>query len=293
LMFPSVLFWGSGLLKDTITMSAAAWLTYCIFSIFFTKSKIVTNIIVALLMSYLLIMIKPYIFISIVPGLLIWLFIKWVRQIENTVVRVLLIPGVFILVMGGVFLLFGTLGKNLGVYGNVDTMVNKIQITQADLKRSAQYGSNYYDIGTVEASPVSLLLKSPLAILAGLFRPFIWEARNPFVMLSALENLFLLFMVIYTLVKTGIKVYFNALFKDPFLTFSFLFSVLFAFGIGMAATNFGALVRYKIPLLPFFVSGMFIMLDFYRKNKKEKEESLRLYREGLKKMPDAPHLPHP
>jgi hypothetical protein len=282
LMFPSVLFWGTGLLKDTITLCAALWLTYCIFTIFFQKSKIRTNIIMAIVMSYAILQIKPYIFISIVPGLLIWLFIKRVRQINNSIMRAILIPFAFIFVFGGVVLMFSTLGEMLGVYGNVDTMVNKINVTQSDLKRAEQYGSNYYDLGEVDASATGILLKSPMAVIAGLFRPFLWEARNPFVLLSALENLFLLGMVIFTLIRIGIKVYFTALFNDPFLTFSFLFSVIFSLGIGMAAANFGALVRYKIPLLPFFVSGMFIMLDFYRKGRKEKEDMLQTAREEIK-----------
>jgi len=247
------------------------------------KRKIVTNILVAILMSYLLLRIKPYIFISLVPGLLIWLFIKWVKQIKNLIIRILLIPGVFILLLVGISLLFSSLGESLGVYGNVDTMVNKITVTQADLKRSEQYGSNYYDLGIINATPGEMLVKTPSAMIAGLFRPFIWEAKNPFILLSGLENLFLIIMVVYTIIKIGVRDYFGALFKDPFLTFSFLFSLLFALGIGLATANFGALVRYKIPLLPFFVSGMFIMLDFSRKRKIEKEESLSLYRSGITK----------
>ena len=39
LFIPSVVFWGSGLLKDTITISAVGWFTYS-FYIFFIKSQV-------------------------------------------------------------------------------------------------------------------------------------------------------------------------------------------------------------------------------------------------------------
>jgi hypothetical protein len=38
-----------------------------------------------------------------------------------------------------------------------------------------------------------------------------------------------------------------------------LFSLFFAFGVGIAGTNFGALVRYKIPMMPFFFGGLYLI----------------------------------
>jgi hypothetical protein len=37
---------------------------------------------------------------------------------------------------------------------------------------------------------------------------------------------------------------------------------MFAFGIGLASANFGALVRYRIPGMPFLMLSLFI-LDYY------------------------------
>jgi hypothetical protein len=39
-----------------------------------------------------------------------------------------------------------------------------------------------------------------------------------------------------------------------------------AYGVGIAGTNFGALVRYKTPLVPFFFTMMYII--FKKSNKK-------------------------
>jgi hypothetical protein len=286
LMVPSVVFWGSGILKDSITLCTSTWLTYCMFSIFFTRRKVFINICILILMAFLTLSIKPYIFVSIIPGLLIWLFVKWVMRVKNVVVRILIAPTAIIFALLGAVLLISSMGESLGIYGNVDTMIEKVKVTQEDLTRSSQYGSNFFDIGKFDATPAGLISKAPAAIIAGLFRPFIWEAGNPFIVISGLENLFLVFLLIYSLIKTGIKTYINSIFQDPFLTFSLVFSVMFAFGVGLASANFGALVRYKIPLLPFFVSGMFIMLDSYRQRKEKREGITDLSSGNASNLPD-------
>jgi len=37
------------------------------------------------------------------------------------------------------------------------------------------------------------------------------------------------------------------------------FTVFFGFSVGITTPNFGALVRFKIPLVPFMVSGLYII----------------------------------
>ncbi len=267
LLIPSVLFWGSGLLKDSITITAALWVTYSIFRIFFQKKKILLNLIILVLMSVIILKIKPYILMSLTPGLLIWLFFNQVSRIRNKLLRILVTPFTLSVVFVLVAFLYVRFGTYLGVYGDIDSVASKIKITQEDLKREAAYGSNYYDIGTIEPSLWGLIKKTPQALTAGLFRPFLWEARNPFIVLSGLENLGILLLLLFVLVKTGPGNFLKAIMRDPFLTYSFVFVIMFALGVGLASANFGALVRYRIPLMPFMVSGLFILLDFYRKQK--------------------------
>jgi len=47
--------------------------------------------------------------------------------------------------------------------------------------------------------------------------------------------------------------------KHEILFFCITFAVLFAFMIGLTTPNFGALVRFKIPLIPFFAAWLVIM----------------------------------
>ena len=112
-------------------------------------------------------------------------------------------------------------------------------------------------------------------VIAGLFRPFIWEAKSVFVAISGIENAFLLFSIIILLIRLKFIRFFQYIFSEPVLMFSFVFTVFFVFGVGLSSTNFGALVRYRIPAVPFFMATVFIMRDKYRQRHSAFLESIR------------------
>jgi hypothetical protein len=51
--------------------------------------------------------------------------------------------------------------------------------------------------------------------------------------------------------------------NDPTIQFCFVFSLIFAFAVGISSYNFGALSRYKIPCLPFYAIALILI---YYKN---------------------------
>jgi hypothetical protein len=54
-----------------------------------------------------------------------------------------------------------------------------------------------------------------------------------------------------------------------------VFAIIFSFAVGITTHNFGTLVRYKIPMYPFFVSGLFILLSYSKKERKSRKFELR------------------
>ena len=98
------------------------------------------------------------------------------------------------------------------------------------------------------------------AIVVTLYRPFLWEARNIVMLVSAFESLALLMLTLYILYRAGPLNFIRQATSEPVLVFAFLFSIIFAFAVGITSYNFGSLVRYKIPMLPFFISALFIAL---------------------------------
>ncbi len=269
LLFPSVLFWSSGILKDTLTISAVGWIVYCFYNIIILHRYKFKYFVIAILASILIINIKSYIFLALLPGLFIWLFFDKLMAMKTAFLRIIIAPVLIIIVFGVFSVLMSNVSGSMGNYGDVNKSLEQAKIIQEDLVRANQYGDNFYDIGKFEATPIGVLKKVPIATVSGIFRPFIWEARNPFVLLAALESLFMMLLLVYSLVKVGFVQFFRNIAKEPLLIFSMSFVLIFGFGVGLASANFGALVRYKIPLLPFFAASLFILMDKAKKRKVE------------------------
>ncbi|MGD1844569.1 MAG: hypothetical protein ACFB10_04170 [Salibacteraceae bacterium] len=277
LFVPSVIFWGSGILKDTITLSAACWFIVGIHGVFIVRRRVLMKIVSILVASYLLIAIKPYIFMVLIPGTLIWVLFRWLQGLKSRFARILLIPFIYLATAGLGVLLFSVLGNVLNEY-SLQNIVDKAIVTQTDLKQD-YYGQNSFDIGELDPTFIGIVSKAPIAILFGLFTPFLWNVNNIVMLFSALENSILLVFVVWILFRVGFVRIARYIFKDPVLIFTLSFAVLFALALGLTTPNYGALVRFKIPLIPFFVASLFI-LQHLRERK-------------LKKVPFVPRPANP
>lgn len=256
---PSVFFWGSGILKDTYTLSCVGFFTYAIFNLFIIKNRKVKYIVLLITSGLIILLIKPYILFALLPGTIIWLNFSRVERIRNKILKTLIIPMAILSIFLILSIAYSVLGQYLGEY-SLDNILNKAVKTQQDLVRS-QYGGNNYDIGTYEPTLVGITSKIPAALNMALFRPFIWDARNPVMILSGLENLFMLLFSIFIVIRVRFTTLFKSLFSNPLLIFSFLFALFFAFSVGLTTANYGALVRLKIPCVPFYLISLFILFD--------------------------------
>lgn len=262
LFIPSVFFWGSGLLKDTFTFSAICWYTFSFYKAFIVKENRFMNLIFVALSLWMLISIKPYLFIAIFPGSVLWYVFNSLMKVKNALLRMIYLPVVSV---GGLAIAFGfvsMMGSELGKY-KLDSLIDVAVITQDDLSRDT-YGPNSFDIGELDGTTTSMLSKAPIAITASLFRPFIWEVRNPVMFLSAIENTVVLVLAILLFIRIRPHVILRIIVSQPIILFSLLYSLILAFSIGLSTANFGALVRYKIPLIPFFLSSILIIQYFYK-----------------------------
>jgi hypothetical protein len=111
---------------------------------------------------------------------------------------------------------------------------------------------------------------APQAINVSLFRPYIWEVKNPLMLLSALESMLLFVLTVYIIFKKNVGLL--AAVTNMNVVFALIFSISFAFAVGVSTYNFGTLVRYKIPLLPFFFIAL--ILIWHHSNRAKKFEVL-------------------
>lgn len=276
LFIPSVFFWGSGILKDTFTFSALGFYFYSFYQLVVKKEKIFKNFTIIVITVYLIISIKPYIFIGILPGSAIFYMRTFTTRMGGTLIRALITPLALLFIAGGGFFLLNAMSSNLGRF-SLGNVFQEAASTQRDLKNDF-YKGNSFDIGEFDPTPSAMLKKSPLAIEAALFRPFLWETRNIMMFISGVENTFILIFTIILLVKTRIFGFFKYIGNHNLLSFCLIFSLFFAFSVGISTSNFGSLVRYRIPLLPFYLSTLYI-INFYYKT--DKARRLNMQYEGF------------
>lgn len=262
LFIPSVIFWGSGLLKDTITF-ASVCLFASSFSILMTRREnIIKNIFLLIISSLLLIWIKPYIFFALLPGSILWYGGIQVFRVNNRLVKSLSTPFLITISLLSGYMMLNLMSGFLGEY-SLEKVLDKAVLTQNDLKSDYYQGSSF-DIGNFDATVTGILSKMPSAINAALFRPYIWETYNLTMLMSGIENLLLLVFTIYLTIKLRVYNLFRLMFRHRILFFTVYFSIFFAFSVGVTTSNFGSLVRYKIPAIPFFLISLIIISSTYK-----------------------------
>jgi hypothetical protein len=158
------------------------------------------------------------------------------------------------------FFALSLLSDKMGDYA-VDRVMEKSEVVRSDLKREA-YRGNSFDIGEYDKSFTGMISIAPKAIFAGLFRPSLLDVRNIVMLVSAIENTILLYLLIRLFWKYKWRTIFKVIYNQSIVLFMLIFSLFFSFSVGLSISNFGSLVRLKTPALPFFVLSLFI-IEYY------------------------------
>ena len=256
---PSVFFWGSGILKDTLTLGALGWATYSIVNIFFLDRKKLLSICTLLLSCFIIYSIKIYILLCFLPAVIIWLFLSNLRRIRSKLARIMISP--FILALA-VFLSYAAVvkvGEESKRY-SLETLAYTAEASARWLAYVSEVeGGSGYTLGDFDYSTRGIIGKIFPAIWVSLFRPYLWEVNNPVMLLASLESLALLLFTMYVIIRIGVWKFFKNISAQPPVLFCLIFSIAFACAIGFSTYNFGSLVRYKIPFIPFYLIGLFII----------------------------------
>ncbi|WP_426060764.1 hypothetical protein [Hymenobacter sp. B1770] len=256
---PSVFFWGSGLLKDSLCLGALGWLFYTFYRGAIERRNVLRCALIGMCAIGVIFAMKVYILLAFVPPALLWVFNEHTRNIRNTAVRWLVTPlflGAGVVVAGYTFVQISAADARF----DIENIGAQSKLTADYLQQvSATERGSGYNIGTQDGTLGGMAKLAPQALVVALFRPFLWEARNPTMALSALEATYFLVLTLRILWRVGVVKTFAAISKTPALTLCFVFSLIFAISVGISSGNFGTLVRYKIPLMPFYLSGLYIL----------------------------------
>ncbi len=277
LFLPTFIFWSSGILKDSICVGALGWLTYSMYHLFYSKKNMLLNLGIVFFAGFLLYSLKVYILVSYLPAIALYLILLNVNLVKNKLAKGLLAVLFIVVSIMSFIKIAATMKNTLGNFapdGSVESSIMKFQDSYKWQGGRDEAGS-YFTLGVeFDGSVQSLLRMAPYAINATLYRPYLWESKKFSTLLSSLESLMLMLFTLLTIYKCGIKNFFLTIVNKPAVLFCILFSLSFALFVGATTLNFGSLVRYKIPCMPFYVIAIFLILHYNGKVKSKKEKTV-------------------
>lgn len=255
LYLPSMVFWCSGISKDTICLAAFGWLFYSVYQLFVFRNHQARYFITMIVCGLLIWFIKSYIllalFITLVMVFIIYLFFS-LKPLKKRIVLVT----IFLVT---VIIILNTDNKIMDAADNYTAgfIVDKIRDMQHNYENTDS-GANF-KLGDIDPSFAGLLREVPSSIGTVLFRPFIWESQKVLTFFSGLENLLLLIFTTFVIIKAGLINFFKVLHDDALILFCLVFALIFACVVGLTTFNFGTIIRYKTIFMPFYISFLVLL----------------------------------
>ena len=257
LFLPGVCYWSAGLLKDAICFGCVGYISYAFLNVFVKKKAVFISVVWIIVCGLLLFFIKVYILLVLILALLIWQFAEFNKLIKNKTLRSIFAVMTFLISLGVGYLLLNyfTSFEATQQY-QLDKVAGNAEFQRTMYANIAQTNSkdSHFNINT--SNPILMALGG---ISATFYRPFLWEINSPIAMLSSMESLIFLLLTLNFMIKKGINRFFGIAFSDPRILMCFVFAFAFAVAVGSASANFGALSRYKIPCMPFYLIMIILM----------------------------------
>ena len=259
LFYPTIAIWGSGILKDPVTIMCVGLIFSSIFNLSNGK-KVISSLVLVLVSIYVCVVLKPYILYIFIPCMLLWVQIRLSSKIKNVFVRIFsfVLLGSFFLGGGALFIQRVSSGAGKYALDNVQEVAEGFQSWHTFLSETRDQSG--YSLGEVEFTVSGIISKAPEAFIVTYFRPFLFTDVNNFSLaFEAVQTFTLLIITLLILFRVGISKFFKIGIFDKNVGPFFLFVLLFGISVGLTSYNFGALSRYKIPALPFFTASLAII----------------------------------
>ncbi len=244
---PSVLAWGSALLKEGLLLLFMGAVLLGFFRTL-TSGVSLRNLVLLLLGTAGFFVLKVHVFLALLPALAGCLLAFRFGKIP--------VHWCFVIVLSASTLAFGLFSW---LFPQIDLLEWMAHRQQAML-RLAYYtdsGSMLF-VNPLDGTWLSVLRNLPEALLSAFFRPWVSEADGTLQWLAALENLMLAMLILPAILFR------KACSREQIILVGFCFTftfVLFAF-MGLTTPVLGTLVRYRMPALLFFVLGIIQLTDY-------------------------------
>jgi hypothetical protein len=240
LFFPSVVFWSSGLVKETLALAGIFWMS-TIFLRFLKGEKIsVFQFIIGLLALWVAWNLKYY-----------WAALFLVVVVTSVIVHLLqrftLAKSFWWLIWSALFVLICTIASQVHPNFYFSRFLQVI-VSNHDAFVQISKPEGLIHFYNLDASWWSMVINSPWALLSGLFRPWLGEASGFTGLMAAFENLFLLVLLLSNFFRKSWRTHYGLL-----LTAILVYVALLCVLLALSTPNLGTLSRYRVGFLPFFV----------------------------------------
>jgi hypothetical protein len=244
---PSLSFWCGGISKDTLM-----WVSICYFlyNIHYITSKdkkqSIFNWVGLVICLYVMYRVRSFMLVATLLPLMYSYGARigkrfGSKSFERTSLR----------------LLFGALGI-IGILvffrtPIADQYIQEAAIIHKDMTTNQTYTGAKYDLGVTDYSPFGMVKAFPASVVAGFFRPFIWESLSISLIIDGIQSSILVYYLVLFFFNNRFSERVKRIRNEEILIFSFFFALILAFFAGYTSILFGILVRFKAPVLPFLV----------------------------------------
>ena len=261
--FPSVVFWGSGVIKESIALGSLMFVAGICLKLLTGRIPGWGEVLTGIVAFWMAINLKYYWVAVFVPVTASSLAVRYIsaRVAMRTAVKCVLWTGIF----GMMALIASFSHPNFYLERFLEVVVENNHAFEA-----VSRPEDMIHFDSLEPTWSGVAASAPLALMAGLFRPMPWQAGNLIQLAASIENL-----VVLILVATGclnLRNLFNGRFRMAGFSIIIYSGILCIF-LALSTPNLGSLARYKIgfmPLLLFLVCYRNRLIDwaaFYLKRR--------------------------
>jgi hypothetical protein len=123
-------------------------------------------------------------------------------------------------------------------------------------------------------SGLAVLAFWPEAMLLALYRPYLWEGlASPTMFFASLENSVLLILTVRLVLLNMNRASVADAVRSPVLLECLIFVAVFSFGVGFSTPNLGSVSRYRLPMVPYFI-GFVTIMEVLRLRRRDRRQWL-------------------
>ncbi|WP_188815978.1 hypothetical protein [Hymenobacter cavernae] len=250
LLWPTVLYWSSGLTKESLLVGSSAWLLALVLRWYYGTAQQPRLLGLWIIILAILFFKMRFFFAALLLGALVALgVVRLVQQLGGARSRWGQVVLMALILSGGAW----AAGEVIPAF-RFNKFTSQLIRNYSDL-RATSLERPHIEFNDLAPTGASIARNAPLAIGYTLMRPWPWEYHDPAYIAAGLENMVLLVVLVVASVALLQG-------RSGALPFALVVGLLFycivlAVLLGLSTPNLGTLNRYRAVLLPFLLFLLF------------------------------------